>query len=297
MIDAALRDKTACQMRIRNEEKWIRRSLERTFQVARQVVLWDDGSEDNTLTEALLSILPSDLDRIAKFLVMPSPFVVEYNDCVLHILRSPFRYNVVRSRQAVDEIRDKNCTWAYMKSSVDFDYVLALDGDEILTLEAIRNWPSAIMQLRSGIDILHLPFVYAWDAEDRRRVDGIYGDIPGSSPPLAKLNFPRLSTILRVDEKVLYQTVFQWFGTQWNMHCGSVARQNFRPLGTEPTSAIAYLPILHLGYVSEELRQKKYIFYNEQDPENDAEGRYLHTIGKADVHAPGPLEFVTWKDV
>jgi len=189
---------------------------------------------------------------------------------------------------------DKVILWRFVKATVDFDYILCLDGDEILTLAAIRNWSSAIEQMRSGIDILHIPFLYAWDAEDRRRVDGIYGDIPGSS--FAKLNFPRLFTILRLNEHSLYNSTFQWHGTQWSLHGGSVPRQNFRPLGAEPTSGNAHLPVLHLGYVSEELRQRKFIFYNAQDPANDAEGRYEHIVGRSDIHAPGPLEFVSWSD-
>lgn len=282
-------------MRCRNEERWIKRSLERTFQVASKVIIWDDGSEDNMVAEALAAVVP--LGSIEKLLVMPSPIVVSYNDCTLHILRSPFRYHVVRPREVVNEIIDKTIIWRYAKSSVDFDYMLALDGDEILTLEALRNWPSAIEQMRGGIDILHIPFIYAWDAENQRRVDGIYGDTPNVLPLWARLNFPRLFTILRTDEKTLYNMTFQWSGTQWSMHGGSIPRQNFRPLGAEPKSENARLPVLHLGYVSDELRQKKFIFYNQQDPANDAEGRYEHIVGRPDVHAPGPVQFVPWEDV
>lgn len=290
MIDPVIRDQTACMMRVRNESRWIRRSLERTFQVAKTVVLWDDGSEDETIAEALATVIPD-----SKIFKGQSPFAVCYNDRALHVISSPFRQYVVRPKEAVNEIRDKNCLWAYCKSSVEFTYMLCLDGDEVLSLEAIREWPRAIEQMVSS-DILHLPFIYVWDAENVRRVDGIYGDVPSASPPYAKLNFPRLFTIERLTVGQLFDTCFMWFGTQGSMHCGSIPRQNFRPYETEPKSAFIRLPVVHLGYIDEELRRRKYEFYNRVDPGNQAEGEYKHIIGLPDVHAPGPLEFVPWED-
>jgi hypothetical protein len=51
-----------------------------------------------------------------------------------------------------------------------------------------------------------------------------------------------------------------------------------------------------MGYIDEDLRQRKYRFYTALDPGNLAEGEYRHIIGLADVHAPGPLKFVHWED-
>ena len=47
------RDQTVCMMRVKNEARWIRRSLERTFEVCKFVVIWDDKSTDNTEDEAI----------------------------------------------------------------------------------------------------------------------------------------------------------------------------------------------------------------------------------------------------
>lgn len=293
MIDQAVRAKTACMMRCRNESRWIRRSLERTFQIAKTVVIWDDGSDDGMELEARLALG-------ADFVVSwQEDGVVMYRSgdgaSYLHYIGSPFRKEVVRPREAVNEIRDKNCLWSYCKVSVDFTYMLCLDGDEILSLEALRNWPQAIEQMQT-VDLLHLPFVYVWDSEDRQRKDGIYGDVEGSYPPYAKLNFPRLFTIARLTGAQLFDTCFMWFGTQGSMHCGSIPRQNFQPNGGNPVPADTRLPVVHMGYIDEELRQRKFVFYNDVDPGNDAEGRYEHIVGRPDVHAPGPVELVPWVD-
>lgn len=288
------RERTACMMRVRNESRWIRRSLERTFEVAKTVVLWNDGSTDSTELEAQVALGPDCTGGYER------SGVVGYRSRdglrELHVVNSLFRENIVRPREVVNEIRDKNCLWSYCKSSVDFDHMLAMDGDEILSREAIRNWPDAIRQLEAGVDILHIPFVYLWDKENQRRVDGIYGDVPQSSPSYARLNFPRLFTIKRLNEAQLFDCCFQWFGTQGSMHCGSIPRQNFRPNGNEPIPRLAFLPVMHMGYIDEELRQRKFKFYNSVDPGNDAEGRYEHIVGRPDVHAPGPLEFIPWED-
>lgn len=288
------RDRTACMMRCRNEARWIRRSLERTFQVARTVVIWDDGSDDDMIEQATTFLDPHAGLRWSEG--PPNPWILEEKDCALHIVYSPFRQHVVRTKEAVNEIRDKNCLWSYCKSSVDFEIMLCLDGDEILTQEAVREWPQAVERLATSVDVLHLPFIYLWDSEDRRRVDGIYGDVPNTLPRYARLNFPRVFTIRRLTPAQLFDTCFQWFGTQGSMHCGSIPRQNFRPNNADPTSALAFLPVAHMGYIDADLRQRKFEFYNLVDPSNDAEGRYEHIVGRPDIHAPGPLEFVAWED-
>jgi len=294
MIDHAVRERTACMMRVRNEARWIRRSLERTFQVAKTVVVWDDGSTDETANEAAWALGPSSGGTLAHGVAV---YNSQDGQRALHYIESPFRKNVVRPKEAVNEIRDKNCLWAYCKSSVEFTFMLCLDGDETLSLEAIRAWPQAVEQMVAGVDIVHIPFIYLWDADNRRRVDGIYGDVPLVAPPYAKLNFPRLFTITRLTDAQLFDTCFMWFGTQGSMHCGSIPRQNFRPHGAESTSCLVRLPVVHMGYIDEELRQRKYAFYNSVDPGNQVEGEYKHIIGLPDVHAPGPLEFVPWEDV
>lgn len=298
MIDAAIRDKTACMMRVRNESRWIRRSLERTFEVARSVVLWDDGSTDGTCAEVVRWLAEGGVttETGGDFSTFFGEHPTTRLPVRLHILHSPFRKpGAVRPREQVNEIRDKNMLWYYCKSHVDFTYMLCLDGDEMLSHKALTHWPAAIDSMREGNDIINVPFIYLWDSETKRRVDGIYGDLPGSG--IATLNFPRLFSIERVHEDDLFDMMFKWEGTKGGFHCGSIPRQGFRrDKRLEPVPIILDLPIVHFGYIDDPLRQTKYIFYNQIDPGNVFEGEYRHIIGQPDVHAPGPVRLVEWCD-
>lgn len=290
MIDAASRDKTACMMRCRNEARWIRRSLERTFEVAKTVVILDDGSTDGMYDEAVMA-LGEDTITVVKNGVD----VVHGPRGFLHYILSPFRKGVVREREAVNEIRDKNFLWWYCKACVDFTYMLCLDGDEMLSRKALDHWPEAIEQMRGGVDLINMPFIYLWDSETLRRVDGIYGDL---EPDFARLNFPRLFSIARVDEADLFDMMFKWEGTKGGFHCGSIPRQAFRvaPDRTDVFSVGLKLPVVHFGYIDDSLRRTKFEFYNLIDPHNTFEGEYKHIIGEPDVHAPGPVQLISWED-
>lgn len=290
-----MREQTACMMRVRNEARWIRQSLERTFQVAKTIVLWDDGSNDATIVEALLAVNPG-LD-IHEFLRCPDyPIRLSAHDREIHILDSPFRDAPVREREAVNEIRDKNLLWYYCKAQVPFEHMLCMDGDEVLSLDAIRRWPQALTYLESGVaDVLTIPFIYLWDSMAQRRVDGIYGDLADGMP---QLRFPRLFTITRMSETDLFDSHFSWQGTQGGFHCGSIPREKLRRADGSPfQGGHAPLAVAHYGYIDNALRQSKVEFYRKVDPNNAFEGNYNHCVGEPDQHAPGPVQFVPWEDV
>lgn len=289
------RDDVACMMRVRNEARWIKRSLERTWAVVRRVVILDDGSTDDTFLQSMESIGISKMESVliehsGSWCVVTGN--VPDGECELHYLHSPFRPSRVRDKQATNEIRDKNFLWEYCKSNVSFKHMLCLDGDEMLSLAALRGFPEAIQQLELGVDILNLPFVYLWDQENQRRVDGIYGPRVG----FARLNFPRLFSICRVHEDVLFEMRFAWEGTKGGFHCGSIPRERFFIYGIAPHTGNVWLPIVHFGYLDVEERQRKFLFYNWIDPHNEFEGEYAHIIGQPDRHAPGPVELVPWED-
>lgn len=283
------REDWVCMMRVRNEGRWIRRSLERTFEVCKTVVLLDDGSEDETVEEAACA-----LGEIAD----------HYDDTFfpsldgqreLHVIHSPFR-PAVRKKEGVNEIRDKNFLWYYTKARVAFKHVLCLDGDEVLTKEAIRQWPQVEQFVEHGVDMLTIPFVYLWDSEDQCRVDGIYGDLGDGQP---RLRFPRIFSITRVDEQQVFDMHFSWEGTKGGFHCGSIPQVHFTTRHQEGgiNGHFVAAPVAHYGYIDDSLRQRKFVFYNSIDPGNKAEGEYKHIIGQPDVHAPGPVELQPWEDV
>ncbi len=277
-----MREDWVAMMRIRNEERWINRSLERTFEVCKTVVILDDGSDDFTANEALEAVGDLALDE------EKDEYVSLDGERVLHYILSPFR-PAVREMENVSEIRDKNFLWSYTKTRVNFKHVLCLDGDEMLSREAIRQWPTVEECLVSGTaDVLTIPFIYLWDSETQRRVDGLYGD--ASDGP--RLRFPRIFTISRVTPDKLFDMRFEWKGTRGGFHCGSIPQEGFSFSG-----AVANVPVVHFGYLPAELRQQKYEFYTSIDPNNEFEGRYLHIIGQPDRHAPGPVQLVPWEDV
>lgn len=285
-----MRERTICQMRVRNEERWIRRSLERTWQVCQTAVIFDDGSDDSTEEEAVKSFT-FDSQALQDGDVTVYSGSVDRGPCELHYIHSPFT-KAIRPKERVNENRDKNVLNSYCKSVIDYDYVLCLDGDEMLSKSAVRQFPDVWNFLDNNCDIVVLTFVYLWDAENLRRVDGVYGPLSG----ISQLRFPRVYTIKRLEEHDLFNLSFAWEGVRGGgFHCGSIPMQNF----TTPLSGLARTidaPIVHFGYIDETLRQRKYIWYNHIDPNNEHEGCYKHIIGQPDQWAPGPVDLQPWED-
>jgi hypothetical protein len=286
------RDRTVCMMRIKNEARWIGRNLERTWQVCSKVVLWDDGSTDATGTRAIAS-LGQGYEVVSISGGWIARGTTPWGPAELHFLESPYT-GMVRPKMRRNELRDKCCLWWYVKASVDFDYVLCLDGDEVLSKKALAAFGEIWVWLSSGAcDWISLPFIYLWDSEDQRRIDGIYGDRPEDKSP--KLRFPRLFSIKRLDEQQLYDTRFNWLGTRGGLHCGSIPQEAFHQIKPKQLHAV-HAHVLHYGYLDRDLRQTKFTMYNEIDPNNQFEGFYMHIIGEPNVHAPGPVQLVPWTE-
>ncbi len=299
------REDWVCMMRIRNEERWIARSLERTWQVAKTVVIWDDGSDDRTAVEVEQEFP----DEVHEGEIRDNGLatIIESPTHALHYLHSPFR-PAVNTMEEVSEIRDKNVLWWYVKSQVQFKHVLCMDGDEKLSLGALRHFQQAEDMLLGGIDMLEVPFIYLWNSMDVRRIDAIYGDRDGSrggevADGLPRLRFPRMFTVVRVDPYDLFEQRFAWHGHRQGrrvlggFHCGSVPQENFHPNGGQPTRDVFPHPIIHYGYLHEQDRVAKHAWYNKIDPKNVYEGEYKHIIEEANMHAPGPSQFARWEDV
>lgn len=296
--EAMSRDRTVCMMRIKNEARWIGRNLERTWQVCSKVVLWDDGSTDKTEEVTRQSIQKLDGQRHINGGVIYHG-QTPHGPVELHFLDSPYTA-MVRPKMRRNELRDKNCLWWYVKGAIDFDYVLCLDGDEVLSRKALASFGEMWVWLSTQTcDWITLPFIYLWDQEDQRRVDGLYGDRTDPNDPPAdgspKLRFPRFFSIKRLDEQQLYDTKFAWQGTRGGLHCGSIPQEGFHDIKPRVLHAIN-APVLHYGYLDKPLRETKFTMYNEIDPNNQFEGFYMHIIGEPNQHAPGPVQLVPWVD-
>jgi len=222
-------------IRVKNEARWIRESIESLLPLCSRVVLFDDHSTDGT--REIVDSIP-----------------------MVSLICSPF--------EGLNEARDKNCLLGFCQ---DADWIISIDGDEVLT-DATRLL-DAMQTTREKC--LSLPILYAWDAPDQIRIDGVYG------------NFRRES-VFRPDGSLFHDS-----GSGPNFHCGNV------PPKIRESRGFAEAPLLHYGYMNRADRLRKFVWYNRQDPNNYSEDCYRH-IMQGDVddvpadmklkHA-GPLEF------
>lgn len=268
----------ACVMRIKNEARWIAASLKATLKVVSICVILDDHSTDETEHECAglcTHRIPLEWWQ-RENLRGQTGWAGTVEKSLLVYCKSNF--------SGVDEARDKDYLLTLLDAcqAVHVEWLLALDGDEILSRKAV-----SALQSRPDIPpIVTFPFFYLWDYPDVRRIDGIYGDSPDGYP---KLRFPRLAHLPSYGQP-LNSLRYQRTQRGPHFHCGSLPR----PYPEAPE--FAPYPVLHYGYIDEEMRQAKYEFYTHLDPNNKAEGDYKHIIGKPNIHAPGPLEFRTLED-
>jgi len=126
-------------MRVRNESRWIKRSIESILPLCNAgIAVFDDHSNDGT---------PDIVMTIPGVAMMHSPFA------------------------GTNEARDKNFLLAAMAPC---DWIVAIDGDEEIESYNFINLAAAMQT--SKADSLSLPIWYLWDREDQMRVDGVYGN-------------------------------------------------------------------------------------------------------------------------
>ena len=133
----------ACMMRVKNEARWIQKSIESVKELCGdRIYVMEDGSTDGT------------------------PELIEAAGA--HLVHSPY------AGLPLDERRDKQWLLEYVKQQCSPDWILMIDGDEALE-------PNGTEKLRQVIrgnprsDILALRVVNLWDSFDQARVDGVYG--------------------------------------------------------------------------------------------------------------------------
>lgn len=141
--------KVACMMRVKNEARWIKRTIDSVRELCgADVYVLEDGSIDDTRAIA----------EAAGAIVLPSPFV----------------------GMGLDEARDKNWLYAEVMARCSPDWVLMPDGDEELEpggCAKIRN----ALETNPPCDAFALRFLYFWDSIETVRVDGVYGKMQRQS--------------------------------------------------------------------------------------------------------------------
>jgi glycosyltransferase involved in cell wall biosynthesis len=240
-------------------------------------------NESEWIREVLASILPL-CERVYVFddhSIDDTAGICERFDERITVMRSKF--------EGLDESRDKSYALQRVMGSIsDITlngderspyFCLAIDGDEVLApggQEVIRK-----MLTNTPFHAFKLPIWYLWGDRQHRRVDGVYR------------NFARPS-IFR-----LMNRAFQFQKTPWgngaNFHCSSIPQELLHH-----AHVMCPAPLLHLGYISAEIRAKKFAWYSTIDPGNKAEGEYLHCVqgdeggqpANAKLLHAGPLEIV-----
>ena len=233
-------------MRVKNEARWIKRSIESILPVCDSVVVFDDHSTDGT--QDICRALP-------RVTVVDSLF------------------------SGLDEVRDKNALLEYVRLTKSPDWVVMIDGDEVLwDRPRLQRTISSAKMLRGMMETtayhaLAFPILYLWDREDQIRVDGVYR---------------QMSRVSAFQPRAHRFTAAQG---QANFHCGN-APQSIYNRGFIDT------PLLHFGYMDRADRLRKFHWYRKNDPSNLIEDEYRHIV-QGDVpevpalkklkHA-GPLE-------
>lgn len=274
------REQTVCMMRVKNEARWLRRSLERTWEVAATAVVLDDNSHDDTGSEAFRSLGDFEVyasgwepGKVMDVRTARKPDVLQ---CRLVYAKTPF-VDQGGPGQYPHEIVDRQYLWDLARTRTAAPYVLSLDGDEVLSKAAVRAFPVLWDSFARGIaDVFKFRFAYLWDEEWLQRVDSWY-----RSP-----SFPRMMSVAHLTQNQVRALRFPM--TANTLHGGSLPTDGY--VGAGPNGSVrtgqVNNPIVHFGYYDEELRQRKFEWYREIDPGNVSEGEYLHIVGLPDRWCP-----------
>ncbi|ACX52248.1 glycosyl transferase family 2 [Ammonifex degensii KC4] len=215
-------------LRVKNEATWLKAVLDAAGRVCDALVVLDDGSTDAT---------PEICRR--------HPKVAEY---------------LYQEESVLDEARDKN-RLLKMALQLEPDWILALDGDEVLedaAPEIIRREIALIDPVEPQFVAFALQILYFWDDPLTFRCEpSLYGDFWQV----------RLFTTWGQD---VTRLTFLPTSHGGNLHCGSV------PANLTGRARFIDVKVKHYGYLSAETRQRKKEWYATRDPEAFARGYYDH---------------------
>jgi glycosyltransferase involved in cell wall biosynthesis len=235
-----MKSKITVVYRLKNEEKWIGKSLESVLSFCDNVIVLDNNSIDNTVK------ICKDFSHVN---------IIEQPDL-------PF-----------DESRDRNIL---LQKSLELkpDYVLSMDGDEILIPNSKEILEEELEILYPNSNVFMFQFLYMWDKLNQYRYDGVYENIWQQR---------LFKTSNQPENLKIYDTNYSG-----NAHASSIPNNT---LG-QKFPIRSTIKILHYGYFDQTLRNNKFNFYNKLTPNNKEQDMYSHIISGDGKHSgPHGMEF------
>lgn len=233
------RRKFVAMLRIKNEERWICEVLDSLQNLCDDIFVFDDHSTDRTREI---------VQRIGK----------------VHYFLSPF--------EGLNESRDKNYLYDRIMEWCEPEWIICVDGDEVLesrAAEIIRAAVGASPKTQSW----RLKIAFMWDSPDQVRTDRIYGDF--WRPSMFRPFVPRPHV---ADDLALLRE-FRFMSTpfgrhtgsdQPNLHCSSVPQRLIHEARPLPVR------LKHYGYMDRVDRVRKLDYYTSIDWKNESEDWYRH---------------------
>lgn len=219
------RPKIVAMYRLKNEARWIEKSIRSIYDICDEMVVFDDGSTDDTVN------ICSSFDKVVD----------------IH----------KQANMPLDETRDRNYL-LQMALKRHPDYILYIDGDEIMMPNAKDILFEEMETLYPDADVYEFQLLTLWDGSNKYRIDGICGNYWQK----------RLHNVKNQPKDMFYRNS-PYSG---NLHCGNL--NNF----VENYSVRSRVKIYHCASFDEKLRKQKYEYYNRIDPNNVLTDGYKHMI-------------------
>lgn len=226
--------------RVKNESRDMREVLEAALPLCSRIFVMDDHSTDDTV-----AICESFGDRVTVF---PSPF------------------------EGFNEARDKNWLLDQILRQCDPEWILCVDGDEVLEKRGADIIREHVAQNQDQWSY-SLKIVFLWNDRNTARVDRIYDHF--WRPSLFRPFIPRPG----VPDDLKLASEFRFMATPFgrqngkdspNLHCSSVPQRLLHGCQRLPAR------LKHYGYLEREQRVAKLDRYNAIDWRDLAEDCYRH---------------------